>query len=58
MREKPQSLAAPEAINVSWLMDSMRDQLSDGRNYRLFEYHRGFPLTTSGSSNPHTESDH
>ncbi len=35
VREKPQPLAVPEAINISWSMDFMHDQLSDGRNYRL-----------------------
>lgn len=35
VREKPQPLAVPEAMNVSWSMDFMHDQLSDGRNYRL-----------------------
>src|SRR5690554_2824701 len=36
MREKPEPLAVPEAINDSWSMDFMHDQLSDGRSYRLF----------------------
>ena len=35
-REKPEALVVPEAINVSWSMDSMHDQLSDGRSIRLF----------------------
>ena len=35
MREKPQPLAVPETINVSYSMEFMHDQLSDGRNYRL-----------------------
>ncbi len=35
-REKPEALAVPEAINESWSMDFMHDQLSDGRSYRLF----------------------
>ena len=35
VREKPQPLAVPDAMNVSWTMDFMHDQLSDGRNYRL-----------------------
>lgn len=35
VREKPQPLVVPEAINVCWSMDFMHDQLSDGRNYRL-----------------------
>jgi putative transposase len=35
-REKPQPLAVPEAINHTWSMDFMHDQLSDGRNFRLF----------------------
>ena len=26
----------PTAINVSWSMDFMHDQLDDGRSYRLF----------------------
>ena len=36
MREKPEPLAVPEAINQVWSMDFMHDQLSDGRSYRLF----------------------
>ena len=35
-REKPEPLAVPEAVNQSWLMDFMRDQLANGRIYRLF----------------------
>ena len=34
-REKPEPLAVPEAINESWSMDFMHDQLEDGRSYRL-----------------------
>lgn len=36
VRERPQPLAVPEAINHVWSMDFMHDQLSDGRNFRLF----------------------
>lgn len=36
IREKPEPLAVPEAINQCWSMDFMHDQLSDGRSYRLF----------------------
>lgn len=36
LREKPEPLAVPEAINEVWSMDFMHDQLSDGRSYRLF----------------------
>lgn len=36
IREKPEPLAVPEAVNQSWSMDFMHDQLSDGRTYRLF----------------------
>ena len=35
-REKPEPLAVPEAINECWSMDFMHDQLSDGRECRLF----------------------
>lgn len=35
-REKPEALAVPVAINQSWAMDFMHDQLSDGRSFRLF----------------------
>ncbi len=34
--EAPQPLQVPESINRVWSMDFMHDQLSDGRNYRLF----------------------
>lgn len=36
VREVPQSLAVPRAINEVWSMDFMHDHLSDGRAYRLF----------------------
>ncbi|BHH82668.1 hypothetical protein LA52FAK_09570 [Desulforhopalus sp. 52FAK] len=35
-REKPEPLAVPEKINLSWSMDFMHDQLEDGRSVRLF----------------------
>ena len=36
VRECPEPLAVPEAINHTWSMDFMHDQLSDGRSFRLF----------------------
>ena len=36
VREKPEPLTVPEAINQVWSMDFMHDQLSDGRTIRLF----------------------
>ncbi len=36
IREKPEVLAVPDDINISWSMDFMHDQLEDGRSYRLF----------------------
>ena len=36
VREKPQPLVVPDAINQVWSMDFMHDQLSDGRSFRLF----------------------
>ena len=36
VRETPQRLAVPEAINEVWSMDFMHDNLGDGRQYRLF----------------------
>ena len=36
VRECPKPLAVPEAINDTWSMDFMHDQLSDGRSFRLF----------------------
>jgi putative transposase len=36
LREKPESLVEPTAINQVWSMDFMHDQLSDGRSIRLF----------------------
>ena len=35
-RDKPEVLSVPQAINQTWSMDFMRDQLADGRRYRLF----------------------
>jgi putative transposase len=36
VRDKPQPLWVPAAINQVWSMDFMHDQLSDGRSFRLF----------------------
>lgn len=36
VRENPEPLTVPEAINQVWSMDFMHDQLSDGRTFRLF----------------------
>ena len=36
IREKPEPLSVPMAINEVWSMDFMHDQLSDGRSIRLF----------------------
>jgi putative transposase len=35
IREKPDALAVPDAINQCWSMDFMHDQLQNGRNFRL-----------------------
>ena len=34
-RDKPEALAVPSAINETWSMDFMHDQLEDGRRFRL-----------------------
>jgi len=36
IREKPEALAVPQAINGTWSMDFMHDQLADERSSRLF----------------------
>ena len=36
VRQKPEPLAVPQAINQVWSMDFMHDKLEDGRNLRLF----------------------
>jgi len=36
VRETPEPLAVPDAINQVWSMDFMHDSLQDGRTYRLF----------------------
>ena len=36
VREKPEALTVPLAINQVWSMDFMHDQLEDGRTFRLF----------------------
>lgn len=33
VREKPEPLAVPTAINTNWSMDFMHDQMKDGRSY-------------------------
>ena len=35
VREVPEPLAVPEAINQTWSMDFMHDQLADGRSFRI-----------------------
>lgn len=35
VREKPEPLMQPMAVNQVWSMDFMHDQLQDGRSYRL-----------------------
>ena len=35
VREKPEVLAVPQAINQFWSMDFMHDQLQNGRTFRL-----------------------
>jgi putative transposase len=50
VREKPEALAVPRALNEVWSMDFMHDQLSDGRGVRLFNViddsiARRWPLT-------------
>ena len=42
VREKPEPLTVPEAINQVWSMDFMHDQLSDGRSFRLFNVRDDF----------------
>ena len=36
VRDKPEPLSVPQAINEVWSMDFMHDQLEDGRCFRLF----------------------
>src|SRR5690606_6295700 len=36
IRERPEPLATPQAINDMWSMDFMHDALEDGRAFRLF----------------------
>ncbi|MFT4248710.1 MAG: IS3 family transposase [Pseudomonas sp.] len=36
IRDRPEPLAVPGAINQVWSMDFMHDQLADGRSFRLF----------------------
>ncbi|MEN8518071.1 IS3 family transposase [Burkholderia sp. RS02] len=36
VRQAPEPLAVPSAVNQVWSMDFMHDQLSDGRSIRLF----------------------
>ena len=42
VRELPQPLKVPQAINDVWSMDFMHDQLSDGRTFRLFNVRDDF----------------
>ena len=36
IRETPEPLAVPSTTNITWSMDFMHDQLTDGRSIRLF----------------------
>lgn len=36
VRERPEPLVVPDAINQTWSMDFMHDSLTDGRTYRTF----------------------
>jgi putative transposase len=36
IRERPEALKVPGAVNESWSMDFMHDSLADSRSYRLF----------------------
>lgn len=42
VREKPEPLAEPSAINECWSLDFMHDQLENGRSYRLFNVNDDF----------------
>jgi len=35
IRETPEPLTVPDAVNDTWSMDFMHDQLADGRSFRL-----------------------
>ncbi len=35
VREVPEPFAVPEAVNQTWSMDFMHDQLADGRSFRM-----------------------
>lgn len=54
VRETPEPLAEPIAVNDIWSMDFMHDTLADGRNFRLFnvidDYNReGLDITVDHS---------
>jgi putative transposase len=36
VRQPPEPLAVPRAVNQVWSMDFMHDQVADGRSIRLF----------------------
>ena len=48
VRETPQPLTVPAAINECWSMDFMHDQLRDGRSVRLFNVLDDFNLEGLG----------
>jgi putative transposase len=56
IREKPETLTVPLAINQVWSMEFMHDQLEDGRTFRLFnviaDYNRGAISMEADSSLP------
>ena len=48
VREKPETLTVPFAINQVWSMDFMHDQLEEGRTFRLFNVIDGFKREAIG----------
>ena len=68
VRERPQPLAVPEAINQVWSMDFMHDQLERRRSFRLFNVlddfnreglgYRGGPVAALGAGDPGAGADH
>jgi putative transposase len=51
VREKPEALTVPQAINQVWSMDFMHDQLEDGRTFRLFNVIDDFNREAIGDYN-------
>jgi putative transposase len=56
VRDKPERLPVSQGINHVWSMDFMRDQLEDGRTFRLFNVIDDFNVSNGMDAPTYTAS--